>query len=146
MYRFFLIVLISIFSVKAFSQDNSILLIDGAIGLSQSELKYFLRGVLKGREPERAPHTDRIAYTLDNAYVHVDYYITDDSCLSGGILFKNPLEYKKAKESITSICPQLEGMKETYYKISPNKRIVYYIFSEEDLTVVAMDKSLLLRK
>lgn len=146
MNKFFLITILSIFSIKAFTQDNKILLIDPAIGLNQSELKYFLRGVLKGREPERAPNTDKIAYTLDNAYVHVDYYITNDSCLSGGIHFKNSLEYEKAKEGISSTCPQQEGMRDTYYKISPNKRIVYYIFSDKDLNVVAMDKRFLLRK
>jgi hypothetical protein len=127
------------FSIKAFSQNTA--LIEGAIGLSQSELKTFLRGVLKGREPQRAPNTDKIAYTLENEYVHIDYYITDDSCLSAGIHFKTFEGYKKAQDEIESTCPS--KAKDVYFKISVNKRIIYYTLSDEELNIVALDRSVI---
>lgn len=138
MKKIFLLSLLFI-SIKAFSQNTA--LIEGAIGLSKPELIIFLRGVLKGREPQKAPNSDKIVYTLENEYIHIDYYITNDSCLSAGIHFKTPDGYKKAEDEIQATCPS-KG-KGIYFKISVNKRIIYYILSNKDSNVMAVDKSLM---
>ena len=146
MRKYFLIILILVFSIKAFSQNSYIAIIDPAIGLSQSELKIFLRGILNGREPGTSPNTDKIIYTLDNVDTHTDYYIDKDSCLSAGIRFKNEVEYKKAQEEIESTCPQDERLKNTYYKISKNKRIVYYRLDNEQQIIIALEKNFMFKK
>jgi hypothetical protein len=127
-------------SIKSFSQNTEIPIIESAIGLSQPQLVTYLRGILKGGEPKLAEHTDKIAYVIENEYSHIEYYITDDSCLSAGVHFKNPVSYKNAEDEITSTCPS--KAKNIYFKISVNKRIIYYTLSDEELVIIALDKSL----
>lgn len=68
------------------------------------------------------------------------------SCLSAGMSFKNEDEYKKAQEKIESTCPSEDRLKNTYYKISTNKRIVYYIFNNEQMVILAIEKNFMFKK
>jgi hypothetical protein len=106
----FTIILIN--SVKA--QENYLSILEPAIGLSQSELKLFLKGILKGNEPGRASGTQKMVYSIDNVDIHSDYYINDDSCLQAGMRFKNLQYYIKAEELIISNCPPYKGISNLY--------------------------------
>lgn len=121
-------------------------IIEPAIGLSQSEVKIFLRGILNGREPGRASNTDKIIYTLDNVDIHADYYIDKDSCLSAGLRFKNQEQYIKAKEQIESTCPEQEGLENTYYQVSKNKRMIFFIIDNKGLVILAVERNFLMKK
>jgi hypothetical protein len=58
------------------------------------------------------------------------------------IRFKNEVEYKKAHEEIKSTCIQKVGLKNSYNKISKNKRIIYYVSNNEQLVILAFKKYL----
>ena len=123
------------------AQDNYISILDPSIGLSHSELKLFLKGILKGREPAKAPNSDKIIYTIDNVDIHADYYIDKDSCLQAGIRFKNEASYKKAEDQIVSNCPPIKGMDDMYYKISQNGRLLYYLINIKEKIIVVTERN-----
>jgi hypothetical protein len=101
---------------------------------------------LNGREPGKAPNADKTIYTLDNVDIHADYSIDKDSCLSAGLHFKNQDEYKKAKDQIESTCPEQEGLENTYYQISKNKRLIFFILNNKEMIILAVERNFLLKK
>lgn len=129
------------FAETSKGQENYLSILEPAIGVNTSELKLFLKGVLNGREPGKAPNIEKTIYTIDNNDIHAEYFINKDSCLQAAMRFKNEQPFKKAKEFIISNYPQLKGIDDMFYKITQSGRLIYYSIDNQRKLIIIIDNN-----
>lgn len=140
MKQFFLILVLFFIAKGISAQENYLPLLEPSIGLSQTELKVFLKGVLKGKEAVKANIPGQDIYNIDNADIYADYYIHKDTCLQVLMIFKNSGVYQAAAAQIISTSMKLKGHTDMYSKLSQNGKTIYFSIDNKMNSILAIEK------